>query len=141
MAALIFSYHQKPQKEPVLGTIYYIDWPAVPIRLGHKHSIDKLPTLCLVDSGSDYNLFPADWGEALGMKVKQGIIIPILGIGEHGIITYRHRVKMYIGKFTFDVDVYFSYEQTVPLLGRYGFFNYFKRVIFNDEKRQLELEI
>lgn len=63
-----------------------------------------------------------------------------MGIGNIGITAYVHPVKIFIQAYNFKTDIHFSYDHRIPLLGRYGFFKYFKQVVFNERKLQVELE-
>jgi len=38
------------------------------------------------------------------------------------------------------VKLFTTPEQKVPLLGRNGFFNYFKKVVFKEKEKEVELE-
>lgn len=120
----------------IIEEIFY---PVVPVRLYYKHTLSKYQINCMVDSGSDRNLFPAEWGENIGINIKKGELIKIGGIGGIDIEAYRHRAKLYIGLINFDVEIDFCYSQKIPLLGRKGFFNLFKKIIFNEEERLTEL--
>lgn len=115
-------------------------YPIVPIRLCYGHKLFPALVNCMVDSGSDRNLFPAEWGERVGIKIKKGKLVKIQGIGNIEMEAYRHKVKIYIGLVNFYVEADFCYTQKQPLLGRNGFFNCFKKIIFNEEERVTELE-
>jgi hypothetical protein len=121
------------------GKYVKIHRPYVPIRLSNKRRI--LPYLidCLVDSGADHNLLPAYLGEQLGIHVSQGEKLEHVGIGDMGITAYIHRVRMYVDTYGFETEVHFSYQQKIPLLGRYSFFRFFQSVTFNEQALQLEL--
>lgn len=126
-----------PITKRVIETIYR---PIVPIRLSYNHRLSKYPFNCLVDSGSDRNLFPAVLGEQEGIKVKKGKEIGIVGIGNSVIKGYKHLVKIYLGTLGINTEVDFSYAQQVPLLGRDGFFNKFDLVKFDDKNHELTLD-
>lgn len=85
-------------------------------------------------------MFPAFFGERIGLKVKKGKQQDILGIGGVKIKGFTHNVKFYIDTLAFETSVDFSYEQEVPLLGRTGFFDKFKRVTFKEKEKAVELE-
>lgn len=120
------------------GTIYK---PVIPIRLQYGHRLVKIPVECLVDSGSDTNLFPADWGIAAGIKMEKGNKKLIQGIGGITLIAYRHPVKLWINSKKIETFADFSIHQSLPLLGRIDFFNYFPEVIFNERKRYTEVDL
>ena len=127
-----------PSTKKETGRIYR---PKIPIRLCYGHNMAKFLVDCLIDSGSDNNLFPAEWGEVLGIKIQKGKQTSIYGIGNIKIISYCHKVKLYMGTVSIFTEANFIYEQNIPLLGRNGFFNCFKRIIFNDKDRFVELEL
>ena len=113
--------------------------PYIDVVINYKHG-QMLPTKALVDSGSDTNLFPGVFCRSLGISIKKGIKIPILGIGKRDPITaYRHfGIKMYLEGYSFETFIDFCQEQQTSLLGQDGFFDKFKSVTF---KRQEELMI
>ena len=121
-----------------IGEIYR---PMIPVRLGYKHNVTKFLIDCLIDSGSDFNLFPALWGEKAGIDTKKGRYNPIRGIGNNVIEAYSHNVTLFIGTRGVETRADFSYEQQVPLLGRGGFFNLFGDIIINEKARYVEFEI
>jgi len=138
---LVFNYLSNPRKDyktgKIIGQVYY---PVIPIKLCYGHHIFKYLINSLVDSGSDRNLFPAEIGENIGIKIKNELSQEIGGIGGIKVIAFTHKVKIYLGNLEIDTFVDFSYEQKVPLLGRNGFFNYFKNVIFREKDNVVELE-
>lgn len=139
-----FPYIPYPEKDiktgKIIGEVYR---PVIPIRIVYKHQF--LPYLidCLVDSGADRNLFPAIFGEMLKIKIKSGKPRKISGIGESEIEAYAHEVTFLVGKLgtpKFKTTIDFAYEQKVALLGRNGFFNFFKHINFKEREKTLELE-
>lgn len=121
----VYPYHSWIYYDPkTRKAIQVIDRPTVFILLNNKkaHKISKTPVMCLVDSGSDRNLFPASWGELVGLKIKNKNKRIIRGIGGIKIKAWTHRVTLLISTdFTISTEVDFSYEQQVPLLGMDGF--------------------
>lgn len=110
--------------------------PTIPIVVVYRGK-SSWDLQALVDSGSDRNLFPAQIGEYVGLDIKKGKPRPIRGIGDHDVIAYTHRLKILAAGKTFDAEVDFSYEQKAPLLGRFGFFNFFKEVSFNEKAKEI----
>lgn len=137
MSLINFDYFLTPYiKNKKLEAIYR---PIIPIRCGGNHKIYPSTINCLVDSGADFILFPADIGEYFGYKIRSGNKITHIGIGNVGIIAYEHPIKLYIQGYSFNTNVHFSYDHKIPLLGRHSFFKYFKKLTFNENKLQLEL--
>ena len=140
MSSVKFYYVPFPRVDPVTGKpLGDIFRPLIPVRLGYRHNVAKFLIDCLADSGSDFNLFPASWGENVGINIKKGKVTPIRGIGASEIQAYRHTIKLYVGSKHYTTEADFSYEQNMPLLGREGFFNLFKHVVFNEKHRYVEL--
>lgn len=137
----VYNYLSNPRKDPKTGMITgQIFYPVIPIKLCYKHIIFKYLINSLVDSGSDRNLFPAEIGENIGIKIKNELSQEVGGIEGIKITAFTHRVKIYLGSYEINTFIDFSYEQKVPLLGRNGFFNYFKNVTFREKDKMIELE-
>lgn len=135
-----FNYQPRLYINPVSGKSITIYLPLIPIRLSYKHKFGKVAVDCLIDSGADINLFPADWGESVGINIKKGPRQMINGIGAIGVESFVHVVKIYLGSdIIFVTKANFSYSQEIPLLGRDGFFNHFKRVSFFEKEKIVEL--
>ena len=140
MAILKFSYYPRLYFNPVSKKQIEVYRPYVPIRLAFAHHLDKDVVYCLVDSGSDRNLFPALWGKSLGINITKGVPVNVTGIGGHDLVAYKHNVKIYLDTFGLETEVFFTDRQKMPLLGRNGFFDKFKRVCFNETEKYLEIE-
>ena len=135
---MVFPYLPSPQRDQSGKIIEEKFLPVIPIRIIYKHKLGRLIN-ALTDSGSDRNLFPAAYGELVGIPVKKGKLIDITGIGNISIKAYRWEIKLYVGSTAFITLVDFSYEQQIPLLGRNGFFNKFSEVIFRDKTKEIIL--
>jgi len=142
MKSLVFDYLPFPKRDPatreIIDQVYY---PFIPLRIIYKHQLYRNPVHCLLDSGSERNLLPAFLGEQMGIKVKKGKIQKILGIGGIVIEGFTHEVTFYLDTLSFKTEVDFSYEQEVPILGRTGFFDKFRKVIFKENEKIIELEV
>lgn len=141
MPRFVFNYFSFPLLNPKTGRISgQIYRPFVPIKLCYKHQLSKNAFNALLDSGCDQNLFPAELGELVGIRIKKGQQKCIGGIGGIKITAYTHIVKLFLKNYDFDTVVDFSYEQQVPLLGRTGFIDCFKEVTFKGKDRVFEIE-
>ncbi|MGH7203268.1 MAG: hypothetical protein ACREHC_02390 [Candidatus Levyibacteriota bacterium] len=138
MPLILFDYLIFPTVQE--GKLLPIYIPRISIYLSIKHNITSTDIKCILDSGSDFNLFPADIAEALGIKITKGKMREHIGIGNHTIIAYEHEVKLFVKDYNFKTTVHFSYDHKIPLLGRHSFFRFFKRVTFNEKALQVELE-
>lgn len=134
------TYYPYPQIDSKTGKASDVFRPTVPIKASYGKKVLG-PFQALVDSGSDRNLFPAEIGEILGISVKKGSSSPIFGIGKVKIFAYTHKIILCVERNSFEVEVDFSYEQKVPLLGRTGFFDQFKRVLFRERKKEVCFKI
>lgn len=141
MPIIKFDYEARPiwldKKKKIIDALYT---PIVQIRIAAHHKMYPRILECLVDSGSDYNLLPADIADLLGIKLKRGEEVEHIGIGDVGIIAYRHKVKLFIQKRNFETYVDFSRVNKFQILGRYAFFRFFKKVTFDEVKKRLELK-
>ncbi len=140
MPVLKFDFAPQYWFNPVSKKTKSIYRPLIPIRVIYNHRISQNFYDCLIDSGSDRNLFPADIALGLSINIKKGKQRKINGIGDVEIIAYTHAVKLCVKTYTFETMVDFSFGQKVPLLGRNGFFDKFKNVIFKVNDRISLLE-
>lgn len=121
------------------GKLDVVYSPVIPIKLSANHKMYPRDVKCLLDSGAETNLMPADIGENLGLNVKKGKKREHWGIGSIGIVAYTHPVKIFVERYSFKTEVDFSYDHRIPLLGRYGFFKHFKTVTFNEARLRVDL--
>lgn len=114
--------------------------PIIDLLMNYKHGEMIGPIQALVDSGSDYNLFPAEIANILGVRLEKGILKVTEGIGGKTVKTYRHSgIKMYVEGHSFETSIDFSKEVTVPLLGQQGFFDKFKRITFSRPDEEITI--
>lgn len=96
------------------------------------------PIGALIDSGADYNLFPAEVSSALGINLKKGIEKINEGIGDKRVKAYRHSgIKIYVEGHSFETTIDFGEEVSVPLFGQQGFFDKFKQITFNRREEEI----
>ena len=139
MKDITFFYVPDPFKDLTTGKIIEILRPKIPVRLLVNYNMSKILVDCLFDTGSDRNLFPADWGRSLGLKIEKGKKVKIGGIGKKEIAAYTHTVVLYIGLNKILTEADFSDEQNMPLLGRIGFMDKFDDIVINEKKRFVKL--
>lgn len=136
-----FSYYPYPIKDKKSGKITgEILRPSIPVRMSYKKGQPGRPFQALVDSGSDRNLFPAAFGKLAGINIEAGIKTTIEGIGGHKMTAFAHKITIHVYSYSFNTEADFSYEQEMPLLGRNGFFNFFKRIDFKEKKRMIDFK-
>lgn len=121
------------------GKIFEILRPKIPVRLSVNFNLSKVLIDCLFDTGSDRNLFPADWGRSLGLKIEKGKKVNIGGIGGKEITAYTHKVTLYIQDNKIETEADFSAEQNTPLLGRIGFMDKVSEIIVNERKKFIKI--
>ncbi len=115
--------------------------PIIYFLLNYKHGKMFGPMGAIIDSGADYNLFPADVADILGIKLMKGEEKVNEGIGGKRVKTYRHLgIKMFVEGYSFNTSIDFSKEISVPLLGQQGFFDKFKKITFSRVDEEVLIE-
>lgn len=115
--------------------------PIIDISLASKDG-QTYDYFALIDSGADHCIFNAEIGELIGLQVKEGEIIEIIGINDEAIKVYFHDIFISVGGNEYPLKCGFSYElgeDSYGLLGQQGFFDTFKKVIFDYNKKIVEL--
>jgi len=116
--------------------------PFVPVYLCGNTKKTRSPYFALLDSGADRVLFPADLAVEVGIeKIEIGKLEPAVGISNQKADVYYHKLSLQVlgDMRTFPIDVGFSRQISIPLLGR-SFFRQFKVVMFNELKGEVELK-
>ena len=131
------------QGENVSKTLYA---PILDTRLFYQNKETQFSFRSLVDSGADFCVFPAKFGELIGIFIKEGKEVPTFGVGGREIL-YFHAIEVGIiinkQSWKFQCDAGFSFKMNtkgIGLLGRKGFFDLFAEVAFNQNKRMLRLQ-
>jgi len=121
--------------------------PRLPTILEWNKTRSKFTFPSLVDSGADYCVFPANFGERLGLDIQKGRLAQMSGFGGRGQCFY-HRVNVLVvinGKvWRFECFAGFSEQMNdlgMGLLGRHGFFELFEEVIFDQRKKVFKLKL
>ncbi len=139
MSGITFFYVPDIYLDKTTGKTTEILRPKIPIRLSINRKVSKVLIDCLFDTGSDRNLFPADWGRSLNLKIENNKKVKIGGIGDNEIIAYTHPVVLYVGTHKIVTEADFSDEQNMPLLGRIGFMDKVEEIIVNEKKRSIRI--
>lgn len=140
MANLGFSYLPRLVIDSKTNKKEEIFSPFVPIMLSVGHNNPTRQIDALVDSGSDRNLLPLQLGQLLGIKFNKINPKTIFGIGGIQLKAYTYNINIWVNNKKYSTEADFCLEQQTLLLGRHGFFNLFKKVIFNEKGRFLYLE-
>ncbi len=129
---------------PARGIMYS---PRLLTALEWKNVRNKFFFQSVVDSGADYCVFPASFGEKIGIDIKRGKPTPMSGFGGKGQCFY-HRVKalVVISKqiWRFECFAGFSEQMNglgIGLLGRHGFFELFSEVVFDQQNKIFKLRL
>lgn len=117
--------------------------PAVKTVLEHSNARLPYAFLSVIDSGADYCVFPAVFGEAIGIDVKNGKSHRAQGVAG-GDTAYFHNVQVWVEiggqPYYFSCWAGFMYSlESLGLLGRQGFFGLFESITFKDEAQMVEL--
>lgn len=116
----------------------YILRPIIPISLKSQES--SIRDEALIDSGSDFNIFPVEIAEKLGINLKQCKRIYFSGVEDSTIEGYIASVLLSINHESFNTHVVFAdLANTSAILGQNGFFDVFV-VKFNLRKEELEVK-
>lgn len=112
--------------------------PIIPISIIHKKK--SLRYEALVDSGSDYTLFPAALGKKLGINIESGQKESVSGVSGPALNIYFHHLVVEMGDYQFKVYAGFAenINQNFAILGQSSFFNVFK-ITFNSKKKEVEI--
>lgn len=119
--------------------------PRLPTILEWENSRTPFSFPSVVDSGADYCVFPATFGERLGLQVKKGQLTRMSGFGGGGECFY-HKVNVVAlidqKILRFECFAGFSEqmnEMGIGLLGRHGFFELFDEIIFDQRNKLFKL--
>lgn len=113
--------------------------PLIPIKISFENKF--LLTEALIDSGSDYCVFPIDAAKALDIPIEKARRTHLTGVLEGKAELFLYPVKLTIGQYSIEVTVGFAKEMSryAPCaLGQKGFFDNFK-VYFDKSKKQIEI--
>ena len=143
MAAAIKIYYQVfPVVDKLGKKTGEVARPIIYFSLNYKHGKMFGPMGALIDSGADYNLFPAEIASALGINLKKGTEKINEGIGGKRVKTYRHSgIRVYVEGHSFDTTIDFGEEISVPLFGQQGFFDRFKQIAFKRSGEEIIITI
>ena len=138
MAFKIYPFEPDLAVNPKTKRMDFMYRPYIQIRLQYKKAITSNFIRALVDSGSDYNIFPSSFAKEIGIDYRKGIPHKASsGIGGISIYTYGAIASINTGIKTFDTVIFFADEVRVPILGRHGFFNFFKNIEFNTKGKKM----
>jgi len=121
--------------------------PMVDTVLSYQKSDLAFAFPSIIDSGADHCVFPASFGELLGLNIKKGPHLQSGGLGG-GDTLYFHKitVKIILGSepMQFACKAGFSRKMDragIGFLGRHGFFVLFEEISFYQQKKQFSLHV
>lgn len=127
-------------------TLTYTDRPALKTVIEYQGKTGAQFFYSIIDSGADTCVFPAMFGQSVGINVTSGPTEGTQGIGSG--TTYYHNVQVWVeveGKpYQFNCYAGFMVElnQTgVGFLGRRGFFDMFQSIAFDPQNSQVEFKV
>ena len=130
-----FPYRKINLKHP-FSLKSFILRPIIPVSL--KYGDKSLRYEALLDSGADFNIFPLEIAESLGIKFKSNKKLSFSGIGGEPITGQITEVSLGIGNKTISTKAVFA-EVGNGILGQYGFFDIFS-VKFDLKNKEIVIE-
>lgn len=141
MSIIKVAFQPQIEVDPFSGDIKGIIYqPKIPIIISVYGKLYRYKIEPFVDSGATRNLFPAEILDSLKIKLENNKKRIHYGIGGKQVISYTHKVKIFLVKYHFSTEIDFSREHRAPLLGVESFFRHFEYVNFNMLDQQLELK-
>jgi len=118
-----------------------VERPIIPLEISNGDT--KVRYFGLIDSGADINIFHSEIAEILGIDLEKGIKGSVSGI-THGESQsyYIHPINLSIGGWKYETVAAFMptlSKNGHGLLGQAGFFDLFRKVAFNFNKKEIEL--
>lgn len=129
-----FDYGYKPVEETGFPLVAV---PMVPIEF-QSPSLGSFHYICFVDSGADFCVFSSEVSDALELELAKGERVQLAGIKKGApMIGYFHEVVYKIKGVEYKAKFAFAEEfnSQYGLLGRKGFFEYFKVEIDERNKK------
>jgi hypothetical protein len=116
--------------------------PIIPITVRNRGTGASVRYFVLVDSGADNCMFGPDIAEVLGIKIGKGRPSTVSGVvARQSRKYYRHDVEIEIGGVWRKTEVGFMptlSKNGHGFVGRYGFFDRFNFVKFEEAKATVE---
>lgn len=134
-----FSFEPDLALDRVTGKWDFCYRPYIFVELMYKKRRSSYPLRALVDSGSDHNIFPSEFAREIGLDYKNEIKYKTTTVNEYAFTVYGNRVKLVIRDTELETIIYFGDNVKIPILGRNGFFNYYKKVSFFVKNKTFEL--
>jgi hypothetical protein len=140
MAGMKFGYKEFPLSQVDVFGRKKIYRPIIPVLI--EYGGKKIGYEALLDSGADWNLFPAVLGEIIGIDIEKGKKLLFGGIGGGDFMAYFHEIALYVGGWPIKILCGFSADiprKSNGVLGHFGFFDHFA-VRLETSKQEVELK-
>lgn len=112
--------------------------PIIPLSIITKRR--RVRYEALIDSGSDYTIFPKALEAILGLSPKKGKKESVVGVSGASLDVYFHHISIEVGGS--EVKIYAGFAEAMNqdpgILGQNGFFDLFT-VKFNLTKEEIEI--
>lgn len=118
-----------------------ISRPLIPIKISNNNKF--LLTEALIDSGSDYCIFPIEFADVLNVPIKKAKATILTGFLKGKANLYLHPINLAIDNYSFEIvagiaENISSYAPST--LGQNGFFDNFE-VCFDKPRHSISLDI
>lgn len=106
-----------------------------------KSNGSEFTALCLIDSGAEFCVLDAEIGQAMGLIIEEGTPVSLSGVQDPRFTAYLHDIEYKLAGKRYSATVAFSYNTRMGhgILGRKGFFDYFK-VSIDHRNRKFALD-
>jgi len=120
-------------------SIKLVHLPVIPITVENEGKV--FDALCLIDSGAEYCVLDAEIGRSLGLVIEEGQQVSLSGVQDPRFTAYLHEIAYRLGERSYLATVAFvdNAQMGYGILGRNGFFDYFK-VYFDHRGRKVTLD-
>lgn len=132
-------YFKLPNKDPQQK---FISVPWIPVKI--KANDAEQTFLMLVDSGADNCVFDRDIADFMGINLKDGDLVETGGLGGSSKVYYFDNIYINVGGYEIKTRAGFIAGNLLEgrlagVLGRQGFFDYFK-VCIDQKSKEIELK-
>ena len=137
-----FSYQKLPIHQDADPSAPRISRPYLPIYLHRNSYSTPSPYYALLDSGADNVLMPEELAEVIGIKNREigRNMAKIIGVGGQTVDIHFYDIKIQVQGDSRKLPITVGFGKIeIPLLGR-TFFKHFRAVIFDEERKRIELK-
>ena len=134
-----FPYFKLPSKDT---SKKFFEFPWIPVVITVRDK--KKAFLMLVDSGADNCILDRDLAEFLGINLPDGALVKTEGLSSSADVYYFENIYINVGGYEVKtragfINGYLAGGKISGILGRQGFFEYFK-VCIDEKHKGIELK-